>query len=69
MIGQAVKDYVADTGSAKLDDVVLIGIAAYGAITGNDTLRYRNKEEKAEKMHKTTKVRDAHISTGETIII
>lgn len=49
LIGSAVKEYIAETGSSKLEDVVLLGVVSYHSIAGGDSLRYKNKEVKAEE--------------------
>lgn len=46
LIGSAVKDYIAETGSGKLDDIVLLGIVSYGSITGREALRFKDKKNK-----------------------
>lgn len=49
LIGIAVKEYAAETGSAKLDDAVLLGIVNYQSTTGKESLRFKEKEGIASK--------------------
>ena len=54
LIGMTLKEYITETGSAKLDDAVLLGIANYQSVTGKEALRW--KEKKSIAARRATKV-------------
>ena len=49
LIGIAVKEYATETGSAKLDDAVLLGIVNYQSTTGKESLRFIKKKDIASE--------------------
>lgn len=40
MVGAAVKDHIDSTGSAAMNDIVLLGIASWGSVTERDRLEH-----------------------------
>ena len=57
LIGSAVKEYIVEAGTAKLDDAVLMGIVNYTSVTGHETLRVRKKQSIAKSRESQLQVR------------